>query len=88
MSFDFVGKDGFESRSATEVKTEEGEVGNRGGPADRARFLLAGEIGFGPLLVELGKRNAFLTDEIERGGASDFLEGFPEKFLLPLGGSF
>ena len=70
------------------MKTEEGEVGNRGGPADGGGFLLAGEVGFGPLLIEQGKRDALLANEIEGGRTADFLEGFTEKFFLPFSGGF
>ena len=50
--------------------------------------MLAGEIGLGPLFVEVREGGALGADEVESGVAADFLEGFSEKLLFPIGGGF
>jgi hypothetical protein len=50
--------------------------------------LLAGEIGLGPLFVEVREGGALGADEVESGGAADFLEGFAEKLFFPIGRGF
>ena len=70
------------------MKAEWGDIGERGGEANGAGLLLAGQIGLGPLFVEVRKGGALGADEVESGGAADFLEGFSEKLLFPIGGGF
>jgi hypothetical protein len=70
------------------VEAEWGDIGEGGGEADGAGLLLAGEIGLGPLFVEVRKGGALGANEVESGGAADFLEGFSEKLLFPIGGGF
>jgi hypothetical protein len=81
-------KNGFEAGSATEVDAELGKVGKWNGESDRRGFLLASEVGFRSLFIEEREGDALLADEIESGGASDFLEGFSEKLLLTISGGF
>ncbi len=70
------------------MKAEWGDIGEGGGEANGAGLLLAGEIGLGPLFVELREGGALGADEVESGGAADFLEGFAEKLFFPIGGGF
>ncbi len=46
------------------------------------RLLLSGEVGFGALFGEWGKLGPFRADEVESGGAADFIESLAEKLLF------
>jgi hypothetical protein len=70
------------------VKAEWGDIGEGGGEANGAGLLLAGEIGLGPLFVEVREGGTLGADEVESGGAADFLESFAEELLFPIGGGF
>ena len=81
---DLSGEDGFKAGAATEVDSDFGPFGKGGLEADGGGFLLAGEIGLGPLLAELGKSGSLGADEVERGGAADFIESLANKLFFPV----
>jgi len=81
---DLTGEDGFEAGAATEVEADFGPFGERGLEADGGGFLLAGKIRLGPLFAELGKSGSLGANEVERGGATDFIEGLADEFFFPV----
>lgn len=84
---DFLGEDGFQARAATQVEAEGGEIGKGSGKKNGGGLLLASEIGFGALLIQDGKSDALGPDEIEGGGATNFLESLTKEFFLAGNGS-
>jgi hypothetical protein len=54
--------------------------------ADGGGFLLSGEVGFGPLLGKWGKLGPLGADEVESGGAADFIESLAEELFLTFDG--
>jgi len=70
------------------VDTKLGNVGKWNGESNGGGFLLASEVGLRSLFIEKRQGDALLADEVESGGATDFLEGFPKKLLLTICGGF
>ena len=54
--------------------------------ADGGGFLLSGEVGFGPLFGKRGKLGTLGADEVERGGAADFIESLAEELFFTFDG--
>ena len=66
------------------MEADFGPFGEGGLEADGGGFLLSGKIGLGPLLAELGKSRSLGADEVERGGATDFIEGLADELFFPV----
>jgi len=81
---DLAGEDGLKAGAAPEVEADFGPFGERGLEADGGGFLLAGKIRLGPLFAELGESGSLGADEVERGGATDFIEGLADEFFFPI----
>ena len=54
--------------------------------SNSGRLLLSGEVGFSPLFGKGGKLGTLGADEVERGGAADFIESLAEKLFFTFDG--
>ena len=70
------------------MDAELGKIGKWNRESNGGGFLLASEVGLGSLFIEKRQGDALMADEVESGGASDFLEGFSQKLLLTVRGGF
>ena len=61
----------------------QGNIESNGG-----RFLLSSEVGFGSLFGKRWELGAVRTDEIQSGGAADFIEGLAEELFFAVDGVF